>query len=229
MGYFYRATLSPGEYLAIGPGGDDDPGRVLADVVLVATGDDGVRVGASLSGVAGSRSTTVPAGGALPLAGVHDALVLMVPSGASGAVDVSINASHAECGANSGRKLGPIGAVDVGEVYAYTTVRAASVAGANTPTTVPSPRKRRLSAIKVLAESSVTGASITMTFVDSLGRTLATTVNLESLTPGTPAAATLTTDTAALWITDDITITVLSSDGGDTIGPLLVELRWEGN
>lgn len=229
MGYFYRATLSPGEYLAIGPGGDDDPGRVLADVVLVAIGDDGVRVGASLSGVAGSRSTTVPAGGALPLAGVHDALVLMVPSGASGAVDVSVNASCGGCSVNSARQFGPLGASNVGETYAYTTVRAASVAGANTARTVPSPRKRRLSAIKVLAESSVTGASITMTFVDSLGRTLATTVNLESLTPGTPAAATLTTDTAALWVTDDITITVLSSDGGDTIGPLLVELRWEGN
>lgn len=230
VGSYKKAVtaLTAGHLYVIGNGGDDDPKHALEQVVVTNTGSVGIRVGHSLTGIlSGGRYMQVGAGGSLPLEGPLENLIVY-NFDASTAASFSVAATC--CARNSGQDAGLLSATDLpaSNPTRYQVIRPTRTAGETKTTTVPVKYQRTLTSIKAYAVTAPTGATMTVDLLDSMGRTLLTSkLDQEALTNATIyTGASLTTTTSLLTIGRglDLTLSCVSSSGGDTLNDLLIEL-----
>ena len=224
---FYYAVSSQAakQVTAIGYGGDIDPAFGLEQMWFFNSGGSDVRIGSSLSGVLGSAFLNVKSGTTVPLDGAREGLVLYNPS-VSTAAGFSL---QAECWRRNASAMGGMKPRkdSPGSATRYFVVRPTKTAGATTDTTITLPGRYTLSAVKLYSVTVATGATITLDVLDRQGRSLLSTpYDVETLTTATLATATLTSSSGLLTLApnDTITLRYASSDAGDTLGDILVEL-----
>lgn len=223
-----NTSLAAGAFYVIGPGGDDDPGYALEDVVFVNTGTVALRLGHSLTDVlANARYQNVAAAAAVgcttAIAGpVDNLLVYNFDASTAGAFTLIAKCVRR----NSGKDGGILcGSGTPGSATRYQVIRVSKVAGADTTTTVPVKYKRTLTHIKGYSVTVATGATITIDLQDSQSRSLlASVMNAEDHTTKTLYTTTTLSTTVPLTVDRDCSLIFSSSDGGDTVGDALVEL-----
>jgi hypothetical protein len=221
------ASLTAGHFYAIGPGGDSDPVWALEDAVFVNKGTTDLRVGHSLTGIlSGTNYQTVIAGTSTPLAGVLDNLLVYNPEAATAGV-FSVTATGRR--RNSGQDAGVLCAEgSSNSTTRFQIIRPSRTAGSTISTTVPVKYQRLLTTIKGYSVSVPSGGTLTIGLLDSRGRSLLTAVmDQEALTTLTLYTATTLVGTlGSLTIAqgDNLTLSAVSSAGGDTLGDILIEL-----
>lgn len=222
----YQSAHTAGAFYVIGSGGDDDPQRALESVVFHNTGTVTLHVGHSLTGILAGRVTPVPSNTAVPLEGPYDNVIIYNPEASTaGAWGLT-----GECVLrNSGQDGGVLCARSTANsANRYQVIRPGKVAGATTNTTVPVKYKRLLKSIKAYSVTVATGATITIDLLDHLGRSvLAAPMDCKALTNKTLYTATTLSTTTPLLVDRDLTLVYTSSDGGDTLGDILIELAHE--
>ena len=221
-------SLAAGAFYVIGPGGDDDPGYALEDVVFVNTGTVALRFGHSLTDIiTNARYQNVAAAASVgcttAVAGPIDNLIVYNFDAATAAAFTVI----ARCvRRNSGKDGGVLCASGTpGSATRYQVIRVSKVAGANTTTTVPVKYKRTLTTIKGYSVTVANGGTITIDLKDTLSRSLlASVMNAEDHTTKTLYTTTTLSTTVPLTVDRDCSLIFSSSAGGDTVGDALVEL-----
>ncbi len=224
----YQSAHTAGAFYVIGPGGDDDPQRALESVVLHNTGTVTLHVGHSLTGILAGRVTPVPANTAVPLEGPFDNIIIYNPEASTaGAWGLTAMCSKR----NSGQDGGVLAAGDTpASVIRYVVIRPSKVAGASTPTAIPTKYKRLHRSIKAYSVVKASGATINVDLLDAQGRSvLAAVMDAKALTNKTLYTATTLSTTVPLTNADnrDMSLVYTSSDGGDTLGDILIELAHE--
>lgn len=223
-----NTSLAAGAFYVIGPGGDDDPGYALEDVVFVNTGTVGLRLGHSLTDIlTNARYQQLAAAGTVgcttAIAGPIDNLIVYnYDASTAGAFTVL-----AKCvKRNSGKDLGILCASGTpGSTTRYQVIRVSKAAGADTTTTVPVKYKRTLTHIKGYSVTVATGATITIDLKDTFSRSLlASVMNAEDHTTKTIYTTTTLSTTIPLTVDRDCSLIFSSSAGGDTVGDALIEL-----
>lgn len=224
--FYYSVSSQPIKHVtAIGYGGDVDPAFGLEQMWLYNSGSADIRVGSSLSGVLGSSFLLVKTGSTVQLDGAREGLVIYNPSAQSAAV----YSMQAECWRRNASAMGGMKPRkdSPGSATRYFVVRPTKTAGATTDTTITLPGRYTLAAVKLYSVTVATGATITLDVLDRQGRSLLSTpYDVETLTTATLATATLTSSSGLLTLApnDTITLRYASSDAGDTLGDILVEL-----
>jgi len=194
-------------------------------VRIANTGTTAVRVGTSLTGVLGSAYVTVANSTVMQIEGPREGIVIYNPeTSTAGVVSVTADCWRRNAGLAGGlkpRKDSP------GSATRYFVARPTKAAGAVTDTVVTLQGRYRLTAAKLYSVTVASGATITLDVLDSKGRSLLSAAyDLETLTTATLASASLTSSTDLLTLAPNETITLRysSSDAGDTLGDLAVEL-----
>lgn len=230
VGSYQKAntSLTAGHFYVIGAGGDDDPKHALEQAVFTNTGTVGLRVGHSLTGIlSGGRYDQVAAGGSLPIEGPVDNLIVYnYDAAVAGAFTVSART----CKRNSGQDAGVLCALDnPGSTTRYQVIRPTRTAGETVLTTVPVKYQRTVTTIKGYSVTVPSGATLTVDLIDHKSRSLLSAVmNQESLTTKTLYTATVVTttypDLLVVQRGRDLSLSCVSSAGGDTLGDLLIEI-----
>lgn len=221
-----NASHTAGAFYVIGPNGDDDPQHALQSIVFTNVGTVTLRVGHSLTDILAGRYTPVLTLTALPIEGPCDNLIVYNPEAATaGAWGVTAMCSQR----NSGRDGGVLAARSTpSSATRYTVIRPGKVAGAVTNTTIPRKYKQLLAGIKAYSVVKATGATITIDLKDAQSRSvLAAVMDCEALTNKTIYTSTTLSTTTPLTVDRDLTLVYTSSDGGDTLGDILIELAHE--
>lgn len=224
----YQSAHTAGAFYVIGPGGDDDPQRALESVVFHNTGTVTLHVGHSLTGILAGRVTPVPSNTAVPLEGPFDNIIVYNPE-ASTAGAWGLTAMCYK--RNSGQDGGVLAAGDTpASVIRYVVIRPSKVAGASTPTAIPTKYKRLHRSIKAYSVVKASGATITIDLRDAQGRSvLAAVMDAKALTNKTLYTATTLSTTVPLTNADnrDMSLVYSSSSGADTLGDILIEIAHE--
>lgn len=223
-----NTSLAAGAFYVIGPGGDDDPGYALEDVVFVNTGTVALRLGHSLTDIlTNARYQNVAAAAAVgcttAIAGpIDNLLVYNFDAATAGAFTVIARCVKR----NSGKDGGVLcGSGTPGSATRYQVIRVSKTAGADTTTTVPVKYKRTLTTIKGYSVTVATGGTITIDLKDTFSRSLlASVMNAESHTTKTLYTSTTLSTTTPLTVDRDCSLIFSSSAGGDTVGDALIEL-----
>lgn len=222
-----NASLTAGHFYVIGPGGDSDPVYALEDTIITNKGTTDLRVGHSLTGIlSGTNYMTIIAGTSLPLPGVLDNLLVYNPEVATAGV-FSVTATGRQ--RNSGQDAGVLCAEgSSNSTTRYQVIRPSRTAGSTISTTVPVKYRRTLTTIKGYSVSVPSGGTLTVDLLNRAGLSLcAAVMNQESLTTLTLyTSTTLASTNGSLTIArgDDLTLSCVSSAGGDTLGDILIEL-----
>jgi hypothetical protein len=219
------SSHTAGAYYLIGVGGDDDPERALRCATFVNDGSTKLCVALSLTGARGSRKLPVMPGASIPIEGPVEHLVVHNPH-ASTAGSWGLWAETEL--RNSGQDGGVLPALDTAAADTrYLPARATFTAGATADKTIRFGRRETLSSLKVEALAAFSGGTIEFDLLDDAGNRLITAkLDLETLVAKTLTTVTLTATTSLLTIPagKSVTLRVSSSSGGDTGGPLAVEL-----
>lgn len=223
--YSLSVSLTAKHVHAIGYRGDSDPAYALEQLRIANTGTVSLRVGTSLTGVLGSAYVIVAPSTVMQIEGPREGIVVNNPTPSTGAAySVTADCWRRNAGLAGGmkpRKDSP------GSATRYFVARPTKTAGAVTDTVITLQSKYTLTAVKLYSVTVATGATITLDVLDNKGRSLLSTVyDLETLTTATLATATLTNSIGLLSLSpnDTITLRYSSSDAGDTLGDLAVEL-----
>lgn len=223
-----NTSLAAGAFYVIGPGGDDDPGYALEDVVIHNTGTVGLRLGHSLTDILTNvRYQQIAAAAAVgcttAIAGPIDNL-LVYNYDASTAASFTLIARCVK--RNSGKDGGVLcGSGTPGSATRYQVIRVSKVAGADTTTTVPVKYKRTLTTIKGYSVTVASGGTITIDLKNAGSVSLlAAVMNAESHTTKTIYTATTLSTTVPLTVDRDCSLIFSSSAGGDTVGDALIEI-----
>ena len=222
-----------GYIYAIGPGGDDDPKYALEEVVFSNTGTVALYLGHSLTDIlANARYQYVAAAGTagcnVVIGGPIDNLIVYNPHAST----TGSWAVQAMCRCrNSGQDAGVLCAEGLPALNPtrYQIIRPTRTAGSTITTTVPVKYRRLMTTIKAYSVSVPTGGTLTIDVLDWQNRSLLTAVlNQESPTTKTLYTAATFTATATDLLTIakgcDLTLSSVSSAGGDPLGDILIEL-----
>lgn len=220
-----NTSLAAGAFYVYGPHGDVDPKHALESVVFSNAGTTPLRLGHSLTGILAGRYIEVDDGTSIPLDGPLDNLIVY---NAEAATAGSYSLSARCCKRNSGQDAGVLAATDLpaSNPTRYTVVRPSKVAGAITDTAIGVGYQRTWTSIKAYSVTIASGATITVDFLDHMGRSLlAAVMDAEALTNKTLYTATTLSTTVPLTVPARAhTIRYSSSAGGDTLNDILIEL-----
>ncbi len=222
----YQSAHTAGAFYVIGSGGDDDPQHCPQSVVLTNVGETTLHVGHSLTDILAGRYTPIVGETAIPLEGPFENLIVYNPEAATAGV---WGLTGMCCRRNSGRDGGMLAARSTpSSTNRYQVIRPSKVAGATTNTTIPVKYKRLLKSVKAYSVVKASGATINIDLLDHLGRSvLAAPMDCKALTNKTLYTATTLSTTTPLLVDRDLTLVYTSSDGGDTLGDILIELAHE--
>lgn len=179
--YFANTSLAAGGFFLVGDKGDDDPGHAVQQALLTNDGTVVLRVGASLTGVKGTRWKSLPVGQTLPF-DLAEGLDIHNPhASTAGAISGFALCARGKELDWSGRK----GRKDNAKIDTrYLTPRLTFTPGAVADTTLLFPRKVTISSLKVETLVTVTGGVITLDVLNEANESLLSAVfDLEALSP----------------------------------------------
>jgi len=217
-----RTSLVAGAFYVVGPGGDDDPKRALSQVVFTNTGSVALRLGNSLTDILAGRYAQVAAATSVALEGPLDNLITYNPEAATaGAFTIT-----AMCGArNSGQDAGVLCARGTpGSETRYQVIRPTRTAGSTVATVVPVKYQRTITTIKAYSVVKATGATLTVDLLDSQSRSVLDAVLDQEVLTDKTIYTTRTITAAIALVNRDMTLSCVSSAGGDTLNDLLIEI-----